>query len=233
MRVVSWNMGCGSPRFTGRYRKAHDEAWRLLLGFEPDVVLVQEALLEVPEWVHREGSVAMQPAGYDGQDSGCGVLVRRLPASPQPLTIPGSYVAAAEVTVTCAPWYFASVHVGTEDQKKSLQALLETLSPFLSGRRFVIGGDFNAARHWDVVYKNNTYGWFFDALKERGFHDCYFGLHGKETQSFWGHNAKEPYQLDHFFIPKSEAASVRDCRIIDNLDTRRLSDHGPILLDLA
>lgn len=198
MRVVSWNMGCGHPRFTARYRKVQDEAWRLLFGFDPDVILVQEALLQLPEWVGREGTVAMQPPGYDGQDSGCGILVRRGQAAARPLMIPGSYAAAAEVTVAGTPVYFASVHVSTEDHQKNLRAVIDVLPPEVSGRRFVVGGDFNAAPHYDRVYKKNVYGWFFESFATNGFHDCHFGLHAKEVQSFWGRQAKEAYQDDHF-----------------------------------
>ncbi len=131
------------------------------------------------------------------------------------------------------PVYFASVHVSTEDHQKNLRAVINTLSPELRGRRFVVGGDFNAARHYDEVYKKNVYGWSFESLATNGFHDCHFGLHAKEVQSFWGRQAKEAYQDDHFFVSKTDVASVLDCRIIDNSDTRRLNDHGPIILHLA
>ncbi|MBX3207770.1 MAG: endonuclease/exonuclease/phosphatase family protein [Labilithrix sp.] len=235
MRVVTWNMGCGSPRYTGRYRKAHDEAWRLLLGFEPDVILVQEALLDVPAWVRDEETVIVaQPPGYEGQDAGCAIVVRGgLMATRHLMTIEGSYFAAAEVTGRDGPMFVASIHVDTKDQQKHLRSLVDALRPMLDGRRFIVGGDFNACRRWDVVYKKNVYGWFFDELAALGAHDCHFGRHEREDRSFWGHQAKEAYQLDHLFVERSGASRVRSCDVVTTDDTRRLSDHSPVLLELG
>jgi hypothetical protein len=52
--------------------------------------------------------------------------------------------------------------------------------------RFVVGGDINAARRFDVIYNETTYRKFFASVVERRFHDCHFGLHGKEERTFWG-----------------------------------------------
>lgn len=233
MRVVSWNMGCGGPGFTKRYRQARDEAWRVLIDLAPDVVLVQEALFDVPDWVRGEGQLVVQPIAHDRQDAGTAVLVRGMDATVTNLVSAGSYIAAADVNVGEHSTLFASVHVDTTDQRPKLEALVETLRAAVAGRRFVIGGDFNAARHWDVVYKRDVYGWFFKALEAAGFHDCHFALNGKEVQSFWGQQAKEAYQLDHLFVPAAQRESVRKCWIVDDEATRRLSDHGPIVVDLA
>lgn len=234
MRIVTWNMGCGSPRYTARYRKGRDEAWRLLFALAPDVVLVQEAVLDLPEWVRAEGILIPQRLHYEGQDAGSAILVRgALMATPRLVTIAGSYVAAAEVIGSDGALTVASVHVDTKDQKKNLRALVDALVLLTAGGRFVIGGDFNACRRYDEVYKKNAYGWFFTELAERGFHDCHFGLHGREVQTFWGHQAKQAYQLDHFFIEGEGEARVRSCAVVTTDETKRLSDHSPVILDVA
>jgi hypothetical protein len=61
MRVVSWNMGCA----TKRYCSVRDEAWRFLLGLEPDIALVQEAMLDLPAWLEAEGTLFIRPAFGD------------------------------------------------------------------------------------------------------------------------------------------------------------------------
>jgi endonuclease/exonuclease/phosphatase family metal-dependent hydrolase len=166
MRVVTWNMGCGSPRFTGRYRKARDEAWRFLFSLEPDVVLLQEALLEPPAWVLAEGAFFPQVPAWEGQDAGTAVFVRGgAPATPRPLVVPGSLISAVDVLGIEGALTVVSVHVDTKDQKKNLRALVDILSPF-AGAPVIIGGDLNACRHWDTVRGSNTYGWFFGAMTE-------------------------------------------------------------------
>lgn len=234
MRFVTWNMGCGSPRYTERYRRVRDEAWRMVLSLEPDVILVQEALLDTPEWVRAEGIFLPQRLHYDGQDAGTAILVRSgLMATNRFVTIGGSYVAAADIVGTDGEFVVASVHVDTKDQKKNLLTLLDALVQVTEGRRFIIGGDFNACRRYDEVYKKNAYRWFFDELGQRGFHDCHYGVHGREERTFWGHQAKEAYQLDHFFIESTGKARVRSCVVITTDDTKRLSDHSPVLLELG
>ncbi len=55
-------------------------------------------------------------------------------------------------------------------------------------------------------------------------------MHGREVQSFWGHQAKNPYQVDHVFVDAPGAAKIRSCEVIDDERVRALSDHGPLLL---
>jgi endonuclease/exonuclease/phosphatase (EEP) superfamily protein YafD len=159
MRVVTWNMGCGSPRSTGRFQDVHDEAWRLLLAFEPDVVLAQEALLDVPSFVRDAGTVVAQQPSYQGQEAGTALLVRGdVTATGEHVRIPGSHLAAAEIAHEGQTMFLASVHVDTNDQQANLRSLVEALRPLVDGRRFVVGGDFNAARQCDVVANENLYG---------------------------------------------------------------------------
>lgn len=197
-------------------------------------MLVQESVLDVPEWVLADGIFTPQALHSDGQDAGSAILVRggRISRN-QLVTIAGSYAAAAEVVGVDGTIIVVSVHVDTKDQKKNLRALIDALVQTTEGKRFVIGGDFNACRRYDEVYKKNAYGWFFAELAERGFHDCHFGLHAREERSFWGHQAKEAYQLDHFFVAHEDAAKVQSCAVVTTDETQRLSDHSPLVLDLA
>jgi endonuclease/exonuclease/phosphatase family metal-dependent hydrolase len=100
-------------------------------------------------------------------------------------------------------------------------------------RAFVIGGDLNASRGFDAVYGGKRYATFFADVTKRGFHDCLFALHGAESQSFWGPAAKHAYQLDHVFVDARSGKSVKTARVIDTPETRRLSDHGPVVIDLT
>ena len=129
----------------------------------------------------------------------------------------------------------ASVHVGPGNYNEHRRILAAELPNVTAGRRFVVGGDLNAARHWDTVYGGRTHTGFFDTLADRGFHDCHWAQHGREIQTFWGHQAREAYQCDHVFTDTvtAEQGHVRDCVVVDNPLVRALSDHGPVRLQLA
>jgi endonuclease/exonuclease/phosphatase family metal-dependent hydrolase len=230
MLIVSWNMGCG-PRT--RYRRSHADAWRYLLDLRPDVAFVQEALKNSePLSVH--GSTFWSTDR--GTDSGTAVFIRAgVVAQPVEVRSMGSYVAGVSVQSSGAPVFLASVHVGPPDYKEHRRLLIEALIKVTTGRRFVVGGDLNAARHWDMVYGGRTHTEFFKTLTDRGFHDCHWAQHGREIQSFWGHQAREPYQCDHIFTDRTtaERGHVRDCIVVDNPEVRALSDHGPLRLQLA
>ena len=227
MKVVSWNMGC-APRQATKYRRRHSEAWTYLVEeLRPDICLVQEALRSSPP-----------PSGFrvfwndnSPSDSGTAVLVaERLPAEPLSISSLGSYLAGAVVSGAGAPMTLLSVHVGPSDYRRHLSTLADCLSENLLGQSFIVGGDFNAARHLDDVRGGRWFGNFFRDLIGRGFHDCHWSLHGKEVQSFWGHQALNAYQCDHFFVDRAGAARVVSCEVIASDLVKTLSDHGPVVL---
>jgi endonuclease/exonuclease/phosphatase family metal-dependent hydrolase len=123
----------------------------------------------------------------------------------------------------------AQPHSGKAHQE-NLTVLFDKLKEAMKGYRFVVGGDINAARGFDVVYKKKTYEKFFASVVERGLHDCHFGLCGKEERTFWG---KGEYQLDHFFVDDPTAALVRKCEVVTTAETQQLSDHSPLVLELG
>lgn len=228
MLIVSWNMGCGPPT---KYRRSHADAWRYLLDeLKPDVAFVQEALFAAP-LAEAFGQVFWSED--HGRDGGTAVLVRQgLAATRIAVTVPGSYVAGAELIIADVPTLFLSVHVGPPNYRKHLRGLADALTPLLDGRRFVVGGDLNAARHLDDVYGGKWFTRYFEDLAVRQFHDCHWAQHGKEVQSFWGHQAREAYQCDHVFTDSTTAQGVSACAVIDNPDVRALSDHGPLELTI-
>ena len=228
MRIVSWNMGCA----TKRYCSVRDEAWRLLLDLQPDVALVQEAMLDVPAWLLKEGTLFIRPA-YDGQGWGSGVLVRGAAARELPLVSPGSFIVAAEVEQPGRSTLVASIHVCPDKHlAKNMGTLGDVLQPLLAGRRFIVGGDLNSGRHFDAVYKRSTHRTFLEKLATIRAHDCHFALHGQEIQSYWG-RAVEAYQVDHLFVDDGTGPAVRACDVLTTDETRRLSDHSPLVLYLV
>jgi endonuclease/exonuclease/phosphatase family metal-dependent hydrolase len=233
MRVVTWNMGCG-PR-VAQYRKTHDEAWDYLLQeLRPDVVFVQEALVTKIEDARRNHSVSMCDLAA-GVAAGTAVLVRNFDTAPAPAVSVSrdTYVVPAKVNTPAGPLTVVSVHIYPgKEQHADLGRLVALLDNTFSGQAILVGGDFNAARRFDEVYGGKMHGTFFSTMASAGLHEIHWAIHGREIQTFWGHQAKEAYQDDHFFIAKPWASRVRSCDVIDNEVVRRLSDHGPVVLEL-
>lgn len=234
MRVVTWNMGCNIP--ASAYRKHHDEAWAYLLDeLKPDIALVQEAVLAKMRAAH-DFNVTLCDL-LPKYDAGTAVLVRNdVEASEGPKISVSSatYVATTKVSTPAGRLNVAAVHVYPgEEQHADLRKLVEVLRSSFAGETLLVGGDFNAARHFDDIYRRKEkYATFFNAMAEAGFHDAHWGFHGREVQSFWGKKAKEPYQDDHFFIGETWASRVQSCSVVDNEIVRRVSDHGPVVLEL-
>ena len=231
MRYVSWNMGC-SPQMATRYRKVHADAWGYLIEtLRPDVALVQEALLASEAVVGRRGRLFWSQTR--GTDSATAIYVREgLEAKAIQLTSAGSYVAAIELETVSGSQLVVSVHVGPPNYRTHLTSLADDLSRAVVGKHFVVGGDLNAARHLDVVQKGRWFTKYFDNLASRGFHDCHWSCHGKEVQSFWGPQAKNPYQCDHLFVDGITAGRVVACDVLELPTNPAFSDHSPILLKL-
>ena len=219
-------MGC-APRVT-KYRKTHTEAWRYLLEeLKPDIALVQEVLFKADPIARQHGELFWSVD--KGSESGTAVFVRHgIAAHNVVVRSAGSYLAGAELTADMSPMLIVSIHVGPPNYRKHLRAVADALAATVVGRRFLIGGDLNAARRLDKVYGGTWFTQFFEDLSARGFHDCHWDLHRMEVQSFWGHQAKEAYQCDHLFVDHQTRGSVHECQIIDNLTVRALSDHSPI-----
>lgn len=224
-------MGCG-PR--SRYRRRHAEAWTYVLAeLDPDVLLVQEALLSSIESA-RCDAVALCTLA-DGVDAGTAVLVRGTSAAPVEVQAIGAstYFACARLDAVAGPLVVGSVHVYPGHRHaQDLAELTRVASSLSDDAAVLIGGDFNAARRFDEVYGGTKHRSFFEGMGARGLRDVHFALHGREVQTFWGHQAKEKYQDDHFFLSESWAARVRSCQVVDNETVRELSDHAAVVLEL-
>ena len=232
VRVVTWNMGCG-PR--SRYRRSHGEAWEYLVDeLRPDVTIVQEALLgRVDEARSRFAVILCEPPL--GTEACTAILVCGLPtqaAAIAPVSAQ-TYVACVELRTPAGPLIVVGVHVYPGARQHSdLARLNELVSRSFGHTPVLVGGDFNAARRFDEVYGGRKHRTFFDGMVSMGLCDVHFGIHGREVQSFWGHQTREKYQDDHFFLTEAWVPRVRSCFVVDNEDVRRLSDHGPLVLEL-
>ncbi|MBI3206021.1 MAG: endonuclease/exonuclease/phosphatase family protein [Myxococcales bacterium] len=226
IRIVSWNMGCG-PR---QYRQLHDQAWDYLTkDLKPDVAFVQEALISNLNAMDDSFALYLCPP-MPHHDSGTAVLVSKsLESGPGPAVSVSdlTYVATANVTTSAGPLTMGSFHVFPGDnQKEDPPRIVELAGSVFATDPAIIGGDFNCARKFGRKYRE-----FFEAMSASGLHEpcCADGIEG---WSFWGKQAKEKYQDDHFFVTARWASRVVSCEIITEGLVRTVSDHGPVVLEL-
>lgn len=234
-------MGCG---YGDKFRRAHDEAWSYLVEeLHADVALVQESLLQASLAAPRPKHFFVRGAWKRSCDWGSGVYVRALPAEETEFAVgEGVHVAAARIQTRDGSVLAVSVHVSTDgDQEERLALLADSLAERARTERIIVGGDFNAARLFD---ENHGYDFnaFFEAMRNGGFFECHWRMHGREEQTLWRKGTKEPYQDDHIFVSETLAPQVRACAVVDAEQiaagkppvavTRKLSDHGPVLLDV-
>jgi endonuclease/exonuclease/phosphatase family metal-dependent hydrolase len=227
MRIVTWNMGCGPSG--SRYRKTHESAWRYLLDeLHPDVALVQEALLDVPETARGRGAVVSHEH-VPNADVGTAVFVseslRGATRGFRVVAPENSYLAGAELGSDGHAFVVISAHVyPDEHHQRSLEAVRDALCAALAGKAGVVGGDFNAARSFKGYHTR-----FFDDMAAGGFYDCHWGKNGCEKRTFW---TRGDVQDDHLFVSAEWSSRVGSCQVLDNAEVRALSDHGPVVLDL-
>jgi exonuclease III len=222
MRIVSWNMA-------QRGRKALD----FLLSLGPDIALVQEAILpeEIPDYTKlwtpgwqdgTWGSAILSRVGdpelvWKDNDRGAVVLARC------------SVDGIGDATI-------ASLHArlgsNREGVIRPLKKTFHELRPRLEDR-FIIGGDFNTARllgrvydkHWGhEEFWNEMDAWTWDAV---------FRKLGEEKQSFWREGLRNELMDDHVLVDEGTFELVTDAQVLDTPEVRELSDHAPVVLDLA
>jgi exonuclease III len=104
----------------------------------------------------------------------------------------------------------------------------------VDGHRFVVGGDWNIARLFDLVYAGH---WpvagqeFFDRAAQWGWRESLRKFHPDEVRTYL-HPGCRPYELDHLFTDDQLHRRMTRCDAIDDGLVRELSDHAPLIADL-
>jgi len=228
LKVTTWNMGGFA------FRKKQLEAWAYLENMlKPDIALLQEVARSRFDSLWARGrAFAYQGATFGTMVFCADDLARKVrPNETMSNCSSEMYISAVDLLGFAEPLAIMGVHVNPDKMFKAhLRKLVEILGQALRRKPVIVGGDFNACRHYDVVHKKNICGWFFEAMKEIGFFDCHYGLHGEEKRTYWSKKTTEPYQDDHFFAPADWKGRIISCDVLPYDPTKRLSDHGPVEL---
>jgi endonuclease/exonuclease/phosphatase family metal-dependent hydrolase len=225
MRCISWNHAYN----TGYANE--DRGWRYLFDLlEGDVLLLQETT--VPDWIAERGHATFLKA-WDSRLWGSAVF------SPNPHQLVLSDAALRVLAVRTSldglgEVVLASFHAPIIDNRviPTLRRAVEALLPFLEGARFIVGGDLNTARGAAEFWPDHGHAEFFAWIDELGWHDCHWRTHGREQTSLWSPGSR-PLQADHVFVDPLTAHMVEEVRVIDDDVIREISDHGPLVVDLA
>ncbi|MEO8424234.1 MAG: endonuclease/exonuclease/phosphatase family protein [Actinomycetota bacterium] len=251
MRVITWNMGqADRPK---RFAKTHEQAWRFLLGLNPDLAFLQETF--PPSWAEEEGTIVRGPFEKWGS-----LVFSRGPAI-EPLTLPetsplralrGNYVAFVRVQLPDGTGAIgASIHarparaegevLGGQDPEKLRRSvegpkfndvIFAGLVPLVEQRRFILAGDWNTARRQGTQRDSKIGMKFFDRVRDAGWHDCAWDARGDEIRTWFGPGKLQ--QDDYIFCDQTLGKSVRAVTAAAEAAAElHLSDHAPLIVDLG
>jgi exonuclease III len=254
MRLLVWNMAAGF----GYDPERHERAWLFLQRSDPDVALLQEAV--VPPWATERwrfvlGSRRYPPvSGRSDVAWGSAIIARDdvlkafVPTGETPFL--GKLRGAVVVAMTAGPasLWFASIHsnayplspdavtsdalagVPRCDPKDiwEIEVIAHELSGVFGSHRFIAGGDLNSGLLFDTRYGRQSNARLFANLASLGFVDLRKAFHESEQRTYFK-EGKGPYQLDHVFSDTATAATARGWRVLSEVAAvEGLSDHAPI-----
>jgi exonuclease III len=222
MRIVSWNMA-----------QRGGETRDFLLSLEPDIALVQEALLpeEIP------GYTKLWTPGWEDGTWGSAILSR----IGEPELLWENNERGAVVLARCSiggvgEVTIASLHArlgaNREGVIRPLRKTVDELRPRL-GDRFIVGGDFNTARLLGRVYDKHWGHEEFWTEMDAWAWDAVYRKLGEEKQSFWREGLRNELMDDHVLVDEETFDLVATASVLDTPEVRGLSDHAPVIVDLA
>lgn len=231
MRITTWNVA---------RRRGSAACYYLREEICPDVALLQEVLPTCVarlsgDLFSRPGNVIFRTIGatrpWGSAIYACGLKVKEIK-----LESHHGWVVAGQVSLPDGSDIIAvSVHAQIINNSvfPNLRKIFDNLSLALKGRQFVVGGNLNSCRLIDKVYGTTEDGEFFDWVESNGFFNTHKKFHEEEQQTFWGGKDCNPYQDDHLFVSGGLIDKVKSCHVVNNEHTRKLSDHSPLVIDLA
>jgi len=241
MIITTYNLRAG-----GRAgRRVHWQ--RLLDGYSPDLLLLQETLdpalyLEPRVVAAHQGRIVWQPV--EGRRWGSALLVRE--GRVRRLEVPGfrGHVVGAEVEDTAwtrhtgRPLRVFSLHVPAP-YKRPMHAILDFLATLDDTHDLILGGDFNLAtgrRHVTEALPGDP-PWLLERLRrEFNLMSAWQTVHPNESLAQtlrWSGNPSAPYHCDGVFVPAGWYRHLDACDVVAGGDWDALSDHNPVVVTLS
>ena len=236
LKFATWNMAFWS-------HKAYlADAWRYLLEkADVDICLFQES--RPPQELRSDPNLLWFEIGGT-RDWGTGIHSKKYPIRHLPIQsqytgslVVGEVKITDELELTIISLYGLLETVGTTSYAiTTLHRMLSDLTGVLNGhiggkRKIILGGDLNASLQCDIQYGGKAHQIFFERLEDFGLENC-FGKSHDFVQTHRHPGSDTLWQNDYFFISKVLSRNLRCCKVLDNEDVRRLSDHNPVVIEL-
>ena len=112
------------------------------------------------------------------------------------------------------------------------------LEPWVEGRHFLVGGDWNDSPLFDTNYPNGAYGVagssseFFERRRSAGWCDAMRRFHANEIRTYLDPKSG-PYELDRVFTDAETHRRLLRCHAVDDVAFNELSDHTPLVVEFS
>jgi endonuclease/exonuclease/phosphatase family metal-dependent hydrolase len=120
------------------------------------------------------------------------------------------------------------------DDAWAIDLFFAAISSLVECKRFLVGGDWNNSRLFDLDPKLRKRGqppfatMFFTRARDAGWFEC----HGSKNEERSYLNPRVlPHQLDHLFCDTKTAKKMTECSIKADWPAPELSDHAPMVTD--
>jgi exonuclease III len=228
MKILTWNMGYW------QHRVLQEDAWDYLINeLKPDIALLQEAVPS--DELEKKSKICWQPIKRRGWGSGIYCPERSLIEIPLESVQYRGWVVAAKVIVGDSEIVLASIHVPIINNwaYPYIEEIFDLIHPHIEGKQFIVGGDLNSCRLIDEVHGSTHHNAFFNRIESSDFYNCVKPFYNGEPQTFFGIQAKNPYQDDHLFINEDSKERLKSCTVLEYKEPLSLySDHVPVIIDL-
>jgi exonuclease III len=231
MRIATYNFLHGGSA----HRDGHIAS--LLEATAADIVLCQEAR---PHDVSSDDTFFWHPV--PGHRWGSGILLRGMQAKEIRVLGFEGWVIGAELKGR-KKLRILSIHcpAGDGGYVRTMHRLLDTIHPLRDNAHLVIGGDFNVATGYrtksaQVKFSNGERELLDRITAEFRLMPCWQAAHPEEelAQTLrWSANRATPYHCDGIFVPRSWRARLHSCDVLQSTEWDRLSDHNPVVADVA
>ena len=225
MKIVTWNLGYW------QFRHHHAGAWAYLRDeIKPDMALLQEVH---PPALEDDENLLFEEVhnGWGTALYGRGISLNRVALG----RYPGRVAVALAHVPSGKVFYVASIHAPIIKGRvfPHLSHIFDDIEAMFSEQPAIIGGDLNSARLAEEVWPEYGHGPFFERIDAGRFFDCHRKFHSEEVQTIFRPGQIHPFQDDHLFVSADLADRVVACEVIHNDVTRKVSDHIPVVAEIA
>jgi exonuclease III len=218
------------------------QAYRCIGQLQPGWILCTSMLVREP--LHVEpldpGALGVDERRWLGHLSGCVAAATVNIDGDGEFAVAGVHALAERVDVGTAvtPADHERIRRTGVDRATYNDVLAAALEPWVTGRRFLVGGDWNDSPMFDTNYPNGvdevagSSTEFFERRKQAGWWDAMRKFHDGDVRTFLDPRSR-PYELDRVFTDAETCRQLIGCHALDHVVFSGLSDHAPLVVEFA